>query len=152
MAHRGGQRGLTKERRASLIEHVRATGVYAHAYRALKIPRGTFDHWRRHDPTFQSELDEACRELDREIGTLGRRALHKALDDFIEGRPVPTPTVINKTGEVVDLDMPRELNVAAVRTALTKLDPTWTHPTQAHDVKLTMTEQVWDEAADKETS
>ena len=128
--HKAAHIGLTPARRAKATAAFRETGIYARAAEACGVADETLTSWRKKHPDFDAELTEAGRALDAEIGTLARNVLKDELEAFSRGDTVPTPVLAPKSERVVVLDMPRSMNVAAVRTALTKLDPAWTHPKQ----------------------
>ena len=139
-AQRAPHLGLTPTRREKLICAFRASGVYARAAEAAGVAESTLRDWRAQHPDLDAELLVLGEEYDREIGQKARCALSEELDRFLAGDPVAEQVVVQKSGEVVTLAQPRHLNVAAVRTALTKLDRTWTHPPQEVEVsgKLTL--------------
>lgn len=141
--------GLTKERRAKAIESFREYAVYARAADAVGVSRSRFDEWRTEHPDFQAELDEAARQYDLNVGQLARCALTKHLNEYLNETPTWAEGIVQKTGQKAKLRSERDLNIAAIRTGLTKLDPDWTHPRQQveHSGTLTVTEQVAEAAA-----
>ena len=70
-------------------------------------------------------------DTDR-IGRKFRHVLEMHADDLLARKRVKRSRsgIVQKTGQVKRLpdDEPAEMNMAAVRTALTKWDPAWTHP------------------------
>ena len=132
----GTGRGLTDERMEAAVAAYRATGIYARAAEAVGISARRFAEWRKEHPPFQEALDAAGREYDAHIGTIARRALHQELEACLNGVP-EWEDALTRDGTKVRLERSRRLNVAAARTALTKLNPEWTHPKQ--DVALTVT-------------
>ena len=136
-------RGLTPERRVSALRAYSESGVYARVCEALGISEDTLKVWRDADPSFQAELDEAGRQCDRRIGQLARKALEVDLAAYLAGEPL-LEEVMNAKGIVKALKKPRPLNVGMVRTALTKLDPSWTHPVQQVDVTVTTVGEALD--------
>ena len=147
----GHHRGLTPARRAAAVQCFRESGIYARVHEALGVPERTFSDWRRDDPTFQAELDAAARELDMEIGALGRHALQQHIEDAVAGKRITktrqgTRRIAGGEEEVVTFEEtePVTLNIAAVRTALTRMNPEWTHPRQQVDMRISQVEDVWD--------
>ena len=120
-------RGLTKERWKQAVRAYSRCGIYARVAEALGVDDETLRNWRHANPEFQADLDEAERRYDRSIGELARTALQKDLDAYIAGEPV-LEEVMNAKGDIATLKKPRHLNIAAVRTGLTKMDREWTHP------------------------
>ena len=134
MAKKGNglNRGLTQERRETALAAHRQTGCYARTAAAMGIPDRTFRHWLVKDPTFKDELDAQERELDRDIGVLARKRLQEHLESVGAMRVTSRKRTRDKRGEdfTEEVEERVEANVAMVRTALTKMDPTWTHPKQ----------------------
>ena len=122
--------GLTPARRARALEHYGVSGLYARVYEALGVCQNTFTRWRKENPDFQAELDEVGRAVDRRIGELARSVLEQRLEDMRDRRRPSQQAIVQRTGEVVELEGPPEYDVASIRTGLTKLDPSWTHPKQ----------------------
>ena len=120
-------RGLTKEKREAVLVAYSATGIIARAAAAVGVCEKTIRNWRDADPTFAAELVEAARICDQRIGHLARRALEMELEAYVNREPI-VEQALTRTGEVRTLHQHRPLNVAAVRTALTKLDPAWVKP------------------------
>ena len=137
-------RGLTPERRVSALRAYAESGVYARVAEALGVHEDTLHRWRNADPDFQAALDEAGRQHDLRIGQLARKALEVDLTAYLAGEPL-REQVMNAKGDVATLDKPRLLNVGMVRTALTKLDPSWTHPVQHVAHTHTVASQAWDD-------
>ena len=136
-------RGLTPERRVSALRAYAESGVYARVAEALGVHEDTLHRWRNADPDFQAALDEAGRQHDLRIGQLARKALEVDLTAYLNGEPL-REQVMNAKGDIATLDKPRPLNVGMVRTALTKLDPSWTHPVQQVDVTVTTVGEALD--------
>ena len=136
--------GLTPARREAAITAFSRLGVYARVAEHLGVCESTLRKWKQADAEFRAELEEAGRTLDLTIGQLGRSALYKELAAFLAGEPV-REQVATKNGRVLTLVQPRPLNVAAVRLALTKLDPTWTHPKQETELTLKTAGELIDE-------
>ena len=130
---------LTPVRREKVLRAFRDTGIYARAAAAAGVDDSTLRTWRTDNPDFQAELDMLRAAYDLEVGQKARCALSQELDRFIAGEPIHEQAVVQRDGSVVTLEQPRQLNVSAVRTALTKLDRDWTHPKQEVDVSATIT-------------
>ena len=145
----GRARGLTKERwRAALCAHLR-TGIYARTAAAIGVTYETLRTWRRECPEFEAELQAVDRQVDERIGHLGRAALEQELEDYVSRRPLVEEQSDGQGGKVA-LQKDRTLNVAAARTALTKLNREWTHPKTEVEHSGTLTvEQAVAEAASR---
>ena len=128
--HGAAHLGLTAERRGKAIRAFRETGIYARAAEAAGVDDSTLRTWRSNDPAFAEEMRAAGRALDAEVGQMARSALKAELGAYLDGVPVKDQVVVQRTGQIVEVERTRELNVAAVRTGLTKLDRAWTHPAQ----------------------
>ena len=135
--------GLTPERWVSAVSAYLRYGVFARVAQELDVTERTLYDWREKHPDFQAALDEAGRHHDTRIGQLARKALEVDLEAYLAGEPL-REQVMNAKGDIATLDKPRVLNIGAVRTALTKLDPAWTHPKQQVDVTVTSVGQALD--------
>ena len=115
----------------------------------IGVPERTFRRWRE-DPTLAARFAEASARYDRRIGELARSVLEQRLTDMRDRRRPVEEVVLQKSGEVVERKLAPEYDVATIRTALTKLDPSWTHPKQEveHSGALTL-EQSVSEAAQR---
>ena len=124
---RAPQLGPTPTRVRKALRAFREHAIYARAAEAAGVDDSTLRTWRDADPELQAKFDAISVEYDRRIGQTARACLSKELEAQLDGVPVRTPH-LDRQGKVHILDMPRPLNIAAVRTALTKLDPSWVKP------------------------
>ena len=122
--------GLTPARRKAAVESYRKSGSFVRTCEHLGIGVTTLHDWRRDHPDFEEELREAGRHVDLRIGELARNVLEQRLEDMRDRRRPRQQAIVQRTGEVVELEGPPEYDVASIRTGLTKLDPSWTHPKQ----------------------
>ena len=126
-------RGLTPERRATVLAQLRLTGMYVDAARALGASVETITRWRKENPDFEEECKAASAEVDARIGLKARLCLELELDKVASGYRPPRQQ-LTAAGEVVEtLDAPYQNNYM-VRMGLTKLDPEYTHPKQKIEV------------------
>ena len=144
--------GLTDLRRERAIQQMERTGILEEAAKAAGVTRSTLFRWRKEHPEFQEELTEACERKTDRIGRKARDAIEMHLDDVRSRKRIRRTRsgIVQKTGQVKQLreEEPVEMNMAAVRTALTKWDPAWTHPPK--DVRdgqgailTAQLEQIW---------
>lgn len=148
---RAPHNGLTAARRRKALRAFAETGIYRRAAEACAVDEDTLLHWRRGHPDFEAEMDEAGREYDQRIGMKARCALEQQLDRQLAGDRRPDRYGVTQKGDRVLVEQGDlyEVDAAKLRTALTKLDPEWTHPRQKveHSGTLTVTEAVAEAAA-----
>lgn len=144
-----GRRGPTDEALDSAVRAFARSNSYVRTAEALGVDVSTLRRWRQ-DPEFQARFDEAERRHDRKIGRLAKSVLEQRLTDMLERRSPTEEVVLQKSGAVVERKLAADYDVATIRTALTKLDPSWTHPKQEveHSGALTL-EQSVSEAAQR---
>lgn len=136
---RAARLGLSTGRRKSAVAAYRRTGVFARVAECLGVSERRLRDWRAKDPEFDAEMKAAADELTYEVGELARKVAHRHFLDVLEGkRVVRESQALTRTGDVVDLveSEPVAPNVGMVRTALTKLDRTWTHPDTKQEVTV----------------
>ena len=148
---RAAERGLTPIRRRKAIRAFADTGIYVRAADACGVDEDTLANWRKKHPDFQAELDEAGCEYDRRVGMKARCALEQQLDRQLSGDRRPSRYGVTQQGDrvLVEEGDLYEVDAAKLRTALTKLDPSWTHPRQEveHSGTLTVEQAVAEAAA-----
>ena len=123
--------GPVPRRKQAALDAYEQTGRVCDAAEAAGVAPRTLWEYRQHDPEFAAAWKEAGMRCDVRIGTKARRALEQHLDDGLSRRTVRRKRQeALKDGTVVDLveEEPATLHPALVRTGLTKLDATWTHP------------------------
>ena len=128
--------GLTPARRAKALEYYAASGLYARVYESLGVHQSTFERWRKQHPDFQAELDAVGAAVDRRIGELARSVLEQRLIEMRDRVRPRQQGIVQKTGQVVELEQPHHYDIATIRTGLTKLDPLWTHPPKENLAKV----------------
>lgn len=118
-------------------------------------------NWRVRYPDFSDDLDAAYDRYIDAVAEKGVSALHKHLDEYLDQaeEEVTTRTVRQehnpKTGAIETLTTSTTVvqrvraNPTLVKTALTKRDPSWTHPKQEveHSGAVTVEQAVADAAA-----
>ena len=125
------QLGPTPARRKAALEAYERTGRADLSAEAIGVAPRTLREWRQFDADFDAQWREAGSRCDIRIGTKARMALEQHLDDVLERKRVRRKRQeALKDGTVVDLvdDDPATAHPALIRTGLTKLDATWTHP------------------------
>ena len=131
--------GLTPERREQALALYRQCGVYTRVAAAMEVSTDALRDWRRQHPDFQAELDEASREYNLEVGQLARTRLWQHLAEDVGTMQVVEERETHDSQGNPYTEVKRErigLNAALARTALTKLDPAWTHPAQKQEVEV----------------
>ena len=128
--------GLTPARRAKALQCYASSGLYARVFEALGIDQTTFWRWRKQHPDFQAELDAVGEAVDRRIGELARSVLEQRLIEMRDRVRPRQQAIVQRTGKTVELEQPHHYDVATIRTGLTKLDPSWTHPLKENLAKV----------------
>ena len=131
-------RGLTKARWKKAVRVYETCGLYARVSEALGVDHETLLRWRQATPEFQADLDAAAERYDSHIGSLARSALEMSIQRQLDGAKLPDRYAVSRTGErfLAEEGAPYEVDAAKLRTALTKLDPSWTHPKKEVDVTV----------------
>ena len=132
------RRGLTKERWKTAIRVYSQCGIYARVAEQIGVDQETLKIWRDANPEFQADLDAAGAEYDSKIGSLARSALEMSIQRQLDGAKLPDRYAVSRTGErfLAEEGGLYEVDAAKLRTALTKLDPSWTHPKKEVDVTV----------------
>ena len=138
---------LTERRRAKVLETFRETGRIASVAQAVGVHQETLRKWRRTDATLQAEMDEAYEVYVERVAHKAVTALEAHLDSVLAGERHPDKYgIVQKTGKRVLLQHGEKipLNVALVRTALTRHDARWVRPpaddAQADPLSLALAE------------
>ena len=102
--------------------------------------------WRKHDPAFDEALQRADDTHAGRLSRKSKKAIEKHLDDYLEGRRARRQMVVQKTGEVVEVEEPISLSPAIVDRALNRTDPRWTKPKEQveHSGAISITDAVAD--------
>ena len=144
---RAAPRGLTPARRKKAVREFSVSGIYARVADALGVDYDTLLLWRRADPSFQEELDVAGEEYDQRICFKYRQAIELHADSVLAGERLPDRYQVDPKGGGRVLVQEGEkvpLNAALARTALTRMDPRWTHPKQEveHSGSVTLEQSI----------
>ena len=91
--------GLTAAKRKKCIQLYAKLGVYAHVCKAMSIDITTLWRWRRENPDFQSELDDAKVRLIEAIGEKCAHRLQEYLDSIGTMQVVESKDTVTVKGE-----------------------------------------------------